>query len=126
MLLPVHSRTAFRDGEFSVNTYVWGVGFIMSSICVFARSFDIGPACSGFPEHLSRGSKNSKQITQCQCLVFQDRSLDFQFIEGICLRGSILQTCYDKGFYPIALLRDLGLHHLIHRQHVQHRGFGRG
>ena len=90
MLLPVQSRTALRDGEFSVSTYVWGVGFIMSSICIFIRGLTLAQHVAACLEHVSRGSENSKQITQCQRLVLQDRSLGFQFFESTCLRGSVL------------------------------------
>lgn len=82
MLLPVQSRTALRDGEFSVSTYVWGVGFIMSSIYIFIRGLTLAQHVAACLEHVSRGAENSKQITQCQRLVFQDRSLGFQLIEG--------------------------------------------
>src|SRR6476660_8372210 len=126
MLVPVHSRKAFRDGECSVNTYVWGVGFIMSSIWLFfAASTSPKVQRLAISSIFSHGSKYSEQITQRQSLMFQYRSLRFQIIESSRFCSSIREACRNKRSYPIALLLDLPLHDLVHRQHIHHRGSGR-
>src|SRR6476660_281714 len=101
---------------------------MVSSIGVYTRCFDIDPSRQlvSASSVLSHCSEHSEQITQRQGLVFQYCSLRFQFVESSRLRNAIRQACRDKRSYPIALLLDLPLHHLIHRQHVQHRGPGRG
>src|SRR6187551_2679493 len=120
MLLPVNSRTAFRDGEFSVNTYVWGACFMVPPFASWLAGSTLATRVAW--NLLSYCSKHSEQITQCQSFIFQYRPLRFQLIESTCVCNAIRQACRDKRFYPIALLCDFPLHHLIHRQHVQDCG----
>jgi len=73
MLSPVQSRRPFRDGEFSVKTYVRGVLFILSSVVILARRFTLEPRLRrrSLFRLLSRRPKDRQQIAQCHGLVFQ-------------------------------------------------------